>query len=590
MPLNTLKSCLDSLNKCNSINSLNKTRSAIDKRREEGGKDRNNNAPVHYSDADYKKIVDTYNTRLKHLSVISLNLPLSRSSMFSTPKINNLQPTKIQRKFDALYKSTLSRLNDNKILIDYILQFIQKNNVKTAIVLLTIINKMIDYRLPVKNYVHYITNLMPLNDATILLIEGLKRHSQAQKIKLADLLLSRHSLQILLETSEKYFQSIEKTRLNSSRYKNSALHNAILLNDIENESNHLSRIHGDEFCIFLPEIEREDDVAKFIDKIYKAMSIDFNIQNKSIQISLTAGVVLGPRENDDADVLLHHAGAAVSYARNLGQTFAFYESKLDEKSSNRLLMTRELKHAIQAEELIVLYQPKVFLETGQVAGAEALVRWSHHEFGIVPADTFVLLAEQTGLINSLTNYVLKKVLAQLRKWHDTGNRISVSINISILNVIDLDFPNSVELLLRKYKVSSKYIKFEIIESAYMNNEDRAVSVIKRLSDLGIKISIDDFGTGYSSFTYLINLPISEIKIDKSFVLSMLDDNKQASVVSAIVQLGRSLNLEVVAEGVEDSVIETKLAKMGCDYGQGFYYAAALNADEFIKFTPPRNLR
>ncbi len=355
------------------------------------------------------------------------------------------------------------------------------------------------------------------------------------------------------------------------------------LNNCCDENNKLSRIHNDEFVLIVKNIQTEKDAVDFIAKINKRMSSDFHIREKNIQLSLTAGIYTRSDEDKDADTVLHHVSVAASHAKNQGKTYAFYEDKLDEKLSNKLFMTRELKHAIANGDLKVFFQPKIQLETSQVLGAEALARWEHPDFGKVPPEHFVALAEETGLINHLTFYILDKVFKQLKEWQDQEYPYAVSINISIINVIDSNFPSIVDGLLRKHQVTPEKITFEIVESAYMDNAEKALDVIQSIANLGIKFSIDDFGTGYSSFTYLVNLPVSEIKIDKSFILNMMRDKKKYSIVEVIIHLGKSLGLNVVAEGIEDVAIVKELIKLKCGIGQGFYFSRPLHNNGFIDY-------
>jgi EAL domain-containing protein (putative c-di-GMP-specific phosphodiesterase class I) len=243
----------------------------------------------------------------------------------------------------------------------------------------------------------------------------------------------------------------------------------------------------------------------------------------------------------------------------------------------------ELRHAIEHEELLLHFQPKVGFKTGRISGVEALVRWRHPQSGLRSPDDFIPLAEQTGLIKPLTSWVRNEALRQCDAWHQTGIDLTVAVNISASNLQDPEFPDRVAKLLKAYRVTPAWLELEITESAIMVQPARAIETITRLSAMGILISIDDFGTGYSSLAYLKKLPVSSIKIDKSFVINMLVNENDTVIVRSTIELGHNLGLKVVAEGVENQATWDQLKVLGCDYAQGFLLSRPIPASELLQW-------
>jgi len=342
----------------------------------------------------------------------------------------------------------------------------------------------------------------------------------------------------------------------------------------------LARFSGDDFAILCPSIEHHDDALALTKKVQKAVAIHFALEDVIIDITATAGITFLPEHGNDADTLLQRANLAIYHAKQNGKEFAIYSTSMDKNSPNRLILMSELKKAIDGEQLLVYYQPKIDLKTSKICGCEALIRWKHPTFGMMSAEKFIPVAERTGLIKALSLYVLKEVIGQASKWRSLGMEIDVSINLSAVDIIDIELPYTIESLLNIHDLPGKYITIELIESTYLSDHNRAVDVINRLASLGIKISLDDFGTGYSSFVYLTNLPIHEIKIDKSFILSIHENEKKKNIVDAIVKLAAALKLSVVAEGVEQLTQLNILKTLNCPIGQGFYFCEAVDADTF----------
>jgi EAL domain-containing protein (putative c-di-GMP-specific phosphodiesterase class I) len=234
----------------------------------------------------------------------------------------------------------------------------------------------------------------------------------------------------------------------------------------------------------------------------------------------------------------------------------------------RLTLLAELRRVIDERQLVLYFQPKAALRSGEVASVEALLRWRHPERGLVFPDEFIASVQQTGLIKPLTLYVIDEALRQCRSWEERGLILSVAVNLSIRNVLDISFPGDVERLLRRHELDPHRLELEITESTMLADPLRTKSALEKLSAMGVRISLDDFGTGYSSLAYLTRLPLDELKIDRSFVLNMLEDTDHAVIVRSTIDLGRNLGLEVVAEGVESAAIWDELGRLGCDVAQG----------------------
>jgi EAL domain-containing protein (putative c-di-GMP-specific phosphodiesterase class I) len=265
----------------------------------------------------------------------------------------------------------------------------------------------------------------------------------------------------------------------------------------------------------------------------------------------------------------------------VGNGVDFYEALRDENSPRRLTLGNDLRAAIDADELSVVFQPKVRLSDGSMVGVEALLRWCHPVFGYVPPDEFIPLAERTGVINSLTAFVLATSLAKAREWHDAGHRWTIAVNVAMRNLLDNDFVETVGELLDASGVDPSSLTLEITETGVMSDATRTIDVLTRLAALGLKLSVDDFGTGYSSLSYLQQLPVTEIKIDKVFVRELTIDPSAEAIVRSVLDLARNLEMSTVAEGVEDRASWEHLRRLGCTMAQGYYLSRPMPADELI---------
>jgi len=356
---------------------------------------------------------------------------------------------------------------------------------------------------------------------------------------------------------------------------------ALRLSGIIRESDTLARIGGDEFGFILPRLKKQANVKKIAHKIRKSFVIPFALESLSLEVTVSIGTTIYPEHGRDADTLIQRADVAMYVAKQDNLGLAVYSKKFDANSPHRLTLTGELRHAIENDELVLHYQPKVISETSQLHTVEALVRWEHPTNGFMPPNEFIPLAERTGLIEDLTIWVLRKSLKQCSTWHKANLSTGVAVNISSQCLLNPQFPEILTGLLASYNFPAEFLIMEITETSVMLDPERSLAILNHIKTMGVRLSIDDFGTGYSSLAYLKKLPVSELKIDKSFVMDMLTSENDATIVNATIQLGHNLGLEVVAEGVEDQETFDQLRKMGCDLQQGFFISKPVPAEKLF---------
>jgi diguanylate cyclase (GGDEF)-like protein len=336
------------------------------------------------------------------------------------------------------------------------------------------------------------------------------------------------------------------------------------------DSDVLARLGGDEFAVLLPTLAEIETATAVAERIRAALEQPFELQDITVHVGASVGIALAPDHGDSADELLQRADVAMYLAKDSSASYQIYDAATDPYSASRLGMVAELRRALDERELELHFQPKASLASGAVDGVEALVRWNHPVRGQIPPNDFIPLAERTGLITRLTVYVLDAALRQCAEWADMGIDIAVAVNLSARNVADPELPSMVHGLLEKHSVDPRRLVLELTESTLMADPKRAKDVLARLHRMGVGLAIDDFGTGYSSLTYLSELPVTELKIDRSFVMSMSTSDGDAFIVRATIDLGRNLGLRVVAEGVESESIWNRLGELGCDVAQGYY--------------------
>jgi EAL domain-containing protein (putative c-di-GMP-specific phosphodiesterase class I) len=306
-----------------------------------------------------------------------------------------------------------------------------------------------------------------------------------------------------------------------------------------------------------------------------------------IDVRGSIGVALSPLHGNEPSVLLQRADVAMYEAKAAHSGVNLYDPERDENTPRKLALAAELRRAIDEGMLEVFYQPKMSVGTGEVIGAEALVRWHHPRHGLLLPDEFIPLAESTGLIRPLTDYVLDAALRQAAAWRGRGIDINIAVNISARNLLDADLPGKVTAALADAGVQPSALTLEITEDSIMADPQRSLAVLGRIHAGGVRLAIDDFGTGYSSLSYLKQLPVDEVKIDKSFVISMALDESDATIVRSTIDLGHNLGLRVVAEGVETVEAYDQLLQGGCDEAQGYLFSRPLPAGQFERWVRAR---
>jgi diguanylate cyclase (GGDEF)-like protein len=347
------------------------------------------------------------------------------------------------------------------------------------------------------------------------------------------------------------------------------------------ESILVARLGGDEFGILLPRgCDARAEVTPIAERLLQTASQPFAIDDLTIEIGASIGVSRFPNDGEDATALLRCADVAMYAAKEAQTGVKFYTAEQNQHTKRRLSVLSDIRRALTRDEIVVHYQPIVDLEDRMVSGAEGLVRWEHPEHGLIPPGAFVQSVEQSGLIGPLTRHVLEHSIAQCAQWRREGREMSIAVNLSVRNLLDRDLPREIARLLGTYQVPPASLHLEITESMIMSDPERALSTVGRLSELGVRLSVDDFGTGYSSLANLRRLPINDLKIDRSFVSPMLEDESDLIIVRSTINLGHDLGLRIIAEGVEDSATLEHLATLGCDLAQGYHLSRPLAADAF----------
>lgn len=361
----------------------------------------------------------------------------------------------------------------------------------------------------------------------------------------------------------------------------------IVIDENDHQDGGYAVLEGVSFCIILDLSGRENDGTNFemieqtSTKLLQALSYPFEFKGMTLEVSANVGVSIFPEHGDEIHVLLQHAHVAVEMAHKGNDFVVVYSSDVDPYSARRLVLVGELRSAIMKDELQLYYQPQLDLAINAVVGAEALLRWVHPEHGFIPPDEFVLVAEQTGLIKPLTEWVLDNAIRQTADFMRRGYHLKVSVNLSAKNLQERDLVSQLLMLLDRYDLPPSYLVLEITETAMMFDPNRALETLRRINECGIGLSIDDFGTGYSSLSYLKQLPVNEIKIDRSFVMEMSSGSDDEVIVNTTLRMSHSLGLKVVAEGVEDKEVLKTLREMGCDFAQGYYFSRPIPPEEFI---------
>jgi diguanylate cyclase (GGDEF)-like protein len=350
------------------------------------------------------------------------------------------------------------------------------------------------------------------------------------------------------------------------------------LQDIVGDAGLVARLGGDEFALLLPGAGLAK-AAELGRRVGIALQMPFEIDGLEVVMDASIGAAMCPDDGLDAEALLQRADVAMYQAKEARTGFQAYDASRDRHSRERLSLMAELRRALERDELILHYQPKVELATGRVAGVEALVRWQHPVHGLRGPGAFLPHAEHTALMRPLTLHVLETALSQLAAWRADGLDLDVAVNLAVQNLLDLRTPGQVSELLARHGLPASALTLEVTESLMLHDPQRAGEVLADLKGLGVGLALDDFGTGYSSLEHLKRLPVNELKIDKSFVMAMDRDPADRAIVASTAALGRSLGLLVVAEGVESAASARVLTAIGCQLAQGFHYSPPVPADQ-----------
>ncbi|HEX3578526.1 MAG TPA: EAL domain-containing protein [Thermoanaerobaculia bacterium] len=346
----------------------------------------------------------------------------------------------------------------------------------------------------------------------------------------------------------------------------------------------VARLGGDEFAIVLTSALDANAVAMTARRILNSLQQPFFVEGQVLEVGASIGIALYPQHGSDARTLMRRADVAMYATKQSNAGFTFHErDEPESRVPDQLSLVVEMRTAIERNEFELYYQPKRHLHSGLITRVEVLVRWNHPRRGLLMPVSFVPIAERTGLIKPMTDWILDKALQQCREWQDAGAPIHVAVNVSAKSLLEETLPSKVQWLLDKWNIDPRFLKIEITESSIMADPAHALAIMSMLQSMGVRLSVDDFGTGYSSLTHLRELPIDEIKIDKAFVLGMLTSEADAAIVRTVIDLAHNLGKQVCAEGVEDGETLRRLEEMGCDLAQGYFISHAIPAAALMEW-------
>lgn len=347
----------------------------------------------------------------------------------------------------------------------------------------------------------------------------------------------------------------------------------------------LARLGGDQFALVQADIDQPYEAAELAQSILDDLEAEFALDHEGIRLRATIGITLFPEDGDSTEKLLQKAEQTMTLAKTRSRNrYQFYIASVDSEMRRRRELEKDLREALSRNQFHLVYQPQISYRDHRVVGVEALIRWQHPEHGLVPPDLFIPLAEQNGTIIPIGEWVLDQACRQLREWHDQGfTDLRMAVNLSTVQLHHTELPRVVNNLMQIYRLPPRSLELEVTETGLMEDISTAAQHLLSLRRSGALIAIDDFGTGYSSLSYLKSLPLDKIKIDKSFVQDLLDDDDDATIVRAIIQLGKSLGMQVIAEGVETAEQEAYIVSEGCHEGQGYHYSKPLQARELAAF-------
>jgi diguanylate cyclase (GGDEF) domain len=344
----------------------------------------------------------------------------------------------------------------------------------------------------------------------------------------------------------------------------------------------LARFGGDEFTILLENIQDIEDANYLAQKIQTSMTWPFKFEEQELFINASIGIVIGNKTYQEPEDILRDVDIAMYQAKAKGKNrYQVFDTEMHRHAQQRLELETDLRLALHREEFILYYQPIISLATGRINGFEALLRWHHGKKGLISPGDFIPAAEETGLIVPIGLWVLKEACQQLKSWQDRGlfkRKIKMSVNLSVKQFSQLNLIQNIDKILLQTQLNSSYLKLEITESAIMEHPESATELLQQLRDRDIQLSIDDFGTGYSSLSYLHRFPLHTLKIDRSFIQRISETRQNLEIIQAIITLGHHLNMTVTAEGVETSEQLFLLRSLGCEEGQGYFFARPLEAN------------
>jgi diguanylate cyclase (GGDEF)-like protein len=362
------------------------------------------------------------------------------------------------------------------------------------------------------------------------------------------------------------------------------------------EGDTVARLGGDEFLVLLPRVDQVEDVAKMAERILEIFKTPFRLDNHELFISSSIGITLYPADGDNVQTLLKNADTALNRAKAQGRNiYQFYTSTMNARAFERVILESGLRRALEQEEFIVYYQPQISLHTGQIVGMEVLLRWQHPDLGLIPPMKFIPLAEDTGLIVQLGEWVLRTACIQNKAWQQAGfPPLCVSVNLSPRLFKQQNLVQLIDRILKETQLDPHYLDLELTEGTAMENAELAIATLRELKKMGVRLSMDDFGTGYSSLSYLKRFPIDRLKIDRSFVLNITVNPDDAVIAMLIINMAHNLNLKVIAEGVETEEQLSFLRLHHCDEIQGFIFSRPVPAEVFTRLLeekrclPPEN--
>jgi diguanylate cyclase (GGDEF)-like protein/PAS domain S-box-containing protein len=352
--------------------------------------------------------------------------------------------------------------------------------------------------------------------------------------------------------------------------------------DCVRRSDTVSRQGGDEFVVLLSEVTQSEDAAVSAEKILLAMSAPHRIGQRDVHLTMSIGIATHPEDGTDAETLVRNADFAMYHAKNSGRNnYQFFKPEMNVRAVERQSLESGLRDAMERKEFVLHYQPKMNLDTGAIIGVEALIRWHHPQRGLVPPGQFIPIAEECGFIVPIGQWVLREACHRARAWQDSGLRpMRIAVNVSAVELRAGEFVAGVNDILTETGLDPRYLELELTETFLMQDSKATVAVLKALKGMGVQLALDDFGTGYSSLSYLRRFPIDTLKIDQSFVRDLTTDADDASIVTAVISMGKSLHMGVVAEGVETGEQLAFLRDQGCPEGQGYYFSRPVLAEEF----------